>query len=1277
MRYLSPKDVIKKSFLKRKLHEDQFKNFKQALKKFLNEVKDNDEEYNKTLLKDFLQKYLGYEKYKINTKDKIDLSIYQDDTVEVIFEIKAPKNRAEMISFDNFNKKALHECLLYYLREKIKNSNYNIKHIIITDTIEWFIFNAVEFNKLSTIKEIEKIYKQKEVEKTFFSLNNNEFYRAMEKILKNNEILKNIKCVRINFKDKKNDTQLKHIFKLLSPIHLLKNYYDNDANSLNKNFYYELLYILGLEEIKNGSKKLISRKSKNYREDGSFIENTILKLQTEHDIEDEEKLFEIALELNITWLNRILFLKLLEARLIQIHNGDYPKFLHFNITDEFDKLNTLFFEVLAKKSDDRKSVKIEQYKKVPYLNSSLFEPTKLERNYLRISNLKDNVTLKKYQRTVLKDEPKKLGTLEYLLKFLNTYDFGSNEKDEFKNDHTPLINSAVLGLIFEKLNGYKDGSFFTPSFITMYMTKEAIRKSVVDKFNKNFNWNCKTIDDVYNKDYDLQEANKIINSITICDLAVGSGHFLVSALNELLSIKSELAVLCDSNGKRLKNIKLSVEDDEIYILDEDGEVFEYTVNNNYKIFTEKIRIQKTIFNEKLRIIENQLFGVDINPNSVKITRLRLWIELLKDSYYDEKGKLVTLPNIDINIKCGNSLISKFPLNDKETKNRLLKDRLNEYKDYVKQYKVTNDKAIKKEVIKKIKEIKQSFTQKLKGGSPLVEELKRLLNGNGKNKKGYIEQFGFKGLNEDVIMSYTTQEYYKLYARFGENYDPNLKSLFSESIKLTQKEKKELKIRQKKELKKIISKYKAIKDYEDSKIYENSFEWRFEFPEVLDDDGEFVGFDIVIGNPPYIMEDENKDAFEGLHTGECYQGKTDIWHLFTCKAILLIKENGLISFIAKNQWLNSASASKMRKKIYEKCYIGKIIDFGANMIFDGVGQQTMIFLLTKTKTNKEHHINFIKFNKKIPNSDIAKVLLYGKESESITKSTKVIPKFFDEKENLTFSSSKNENILTKIDQKKNFEFDSKKEIIQGIIGGPDKAFIIDKNELDKFNEDEKEFIKILHTNTQRFYTPSSNQYIFYISKKNFDGRNIEDYPNIYRQLLNFKEQLQNRREVLKGSIKWFYLWWARDEKFFKDGSKIIFSSRTKGRNFTFTNESFYGTRNLFFIKSDRVSLRYITALLNSKLFYFYMSERLKHTGNLLQIDKNQFMKIPLYIPTEVKKFEKLVDSICDLKKQNRETTKLKNKIDKMVYELYGLSDEDVRTIENYSQKVHLICSCLKK
>jgi adenine-specific DNA-methyltransferase len=211
-------------------------------------------------------------------------------------------------------------------------------------------------------------------------------------------------------------------------------------------------------------------------------------------------------------------------------------------------------------------------------------------------------------------------------------------------------------LIFEKINGYKDGSFFTPGFITMYMCSETIRKAVVQKFNETKNWKCEDIDALYNKIEDIKEANDIINSLKICDPAVGSGHFLVSALNEILAIKNDLKILCDKKGRRLKNYQFEVVNDELIVTDEDGELFEYNPTNK-----ETQRIQETLFHEKQTIIEGCLFGVDINPNSVKICRLRLWVELLKNTYYKNKTELETLPNIDINIKCGNSLISRFEL----------------------------------------------------------------------------------------------------------------------------------------------------------------------------------------------------------------------------------------------------------------------------------------------------------------------------------------------------------------------------------------------------------------------------------------------------------------------------------------------------------------------------------------------------------------------------------------------------------------------------------------
>ena len=163
--------------------------------------------------------------------------------------------------------------------------------------------------------------------------------------------------------------------------------------------------------------------------------------------------------------------------------------------------------------------------------------------------------------TVLKDNNGKkckgeLFTLEYLFKFLDAYDFSSEGSEEIQEQNKTLINASVLGLIFEKINGYKDGSYFTPGFITMYMCRETIRRAVVQKFNDRKGWNCQDLKGLYDKIEDRKEANEIINELKICDPAVGSGHFLVSALNEIIAIKSELKILSDRTGKRLKEYKI-------------------------------------------------------------------------------------------------------------------------------------------------------------------------------------------------------------------------------------------------------------------------------------------------------------------------------------------------------------------------------------------------------------------------------------------------------------------------------------------------------------------------------------------------------------------------------------------------------------------------------------------------------------------------------------------------------------------------------------------------
>ncbi|MBZ0243566.1 MAG: class I SAM-dependent DNA methyltransferase, partial [Bacteroidales bacterium] len=635
------------------------------------------EEFHKNLVIDFLKKTYYEPNHFINTKGRNDLVIHNGNksssSVGVILEAKKPTNKAEMLRpsaegdtpqqiLAKLNTKAFQELVLYYLRERITEKNLEVKHLVITNINEWFIFDATTFDRFfAQNKKLVKQFNDFEGGR-LADIKTDFFYKQIaEPFIA--DIKSDMEFTYFNLQDyqkplrnadKADDNKLIALFKLLSPEHLLKLPFTNDSNSLDKRFYSELLHIIGLTETKDGSKKLIERHKEGERNTGSIIEDTIIQLDSLDKISrlerpsqsgnsKQEKLLNVALELTITWLNRILFLKLLEAQLITYHQGDNAyAFLNLDKIKDYDDLNSLFFQVLARKHADRNPDVKQRFEQVPYLNSSLFEPTEIEQATLFISNLKDDKTIPIIASTVLKNahgnkRTGKLPTLEYLFEFLNAYDFSSEGSEEIQENNKTVINASVLGLIFEKINGYKDGSFFTPGFITMYMCRETIRKAVVQKFNECKQWNCNDLDALYDKIEDRQEANEIVNSIKICDPAVGSGHFLVSSLNELIAVKNDLKILQDRDGKRLKEYQVEVVNDELIVTDEEGELFDYHPNNK-----ESQRIQETLFHEKQTIIENCLFGVDINPNSVKICRLRLWIELLKNAYYIETHERASL-----------------------------------------------------------------------------------------------------------------------------------------------------------------------------------------------------------------------------------------------------------------------------------------------------------------------------------------------------------------------------------------------------------------------------------------------------------------------------------------------------------------------------------------------------------------------------------------------------------------------------------------------------------
>lgn len=1243
MNKISTRKALNPAYRKHKPLRKDITSFVEHLKVCIEAIKISDErgeheEHLKEPIKNFLQKTF-YSEYLINTKDRIDLAIYLDKTaksdVGVIIEAKRPSNKAEFITPENLNKKALQELLLYYLRERLDGNNNNIKHLIITNGFEWFFFKAEDFYNY--------FYKNKALIKEYESFRdglkdttkNELFYSEIAK--KYIETVKDIlPFVYINFSDvnidKLDDNKLNTYFKIFSNVHLLGQSFGNDSNQLNKTFYDELLHIIGLEEISDGGKKIIKRKSIEKSEFASLLESTIFTLEERAYLDNVksventiDKSFNVGLELCLTWINRILFLKLLESQLASYHKGakEY-KFLNSDFIDGFDELNNLFFSALAKKIDERHPRYADKFKNIPYLNSSLFERSELETETFEITALIDD-EMKVFSNTILKDVngkkfKGKLKTLDYLFRFLDAYDFATDGTEGIVDtqEHKTLINASVLGLIFEKINGYKDGSFYTPAYITMYMCKETIRRSVVQKFKDKENESIENFDDVraychkFFKADDIFRFNNLVNSIRICDPAVGSGHFLVSALNELISIKNDLGILVDSKGNHLK-VDVQIENDELYISDSNGQLFEYNPNDK-----ESTRIQKTLFEEKQNLIENCLFGVDINPNSVKICRLRLWIELLKNAYYTEKKQLHTLPNIDINIKCGNSLISRFHLTDnlknsfksKETKYSFI-----DYKNAVTEYKNTNSKEKKQQVLEIINEVKNNiksiFYTTLKENKDLANYRGQLINLQTAN----IDLFGAK-------LSKSKQE------------------IEEKRLKLLIKQQEE-----------------KVSEITNNAIYRNAFEWRFEFPEVLDDDGTYIGFDVIIGNPPYVEHKQLK-AVSGLLKSkyEVYYGSSDLSSYFFELALNNLKANGEFAFINTNKFFKAEYGKPLRSKLL-KYRINKIINFEQVPIFDEALVSSVIIEITK-KTPIEK-ILIVEFEKeKFTNEDF--LILYNKRIKFIQSNTLNSESWnFNDNNSFLYRIMKtNKSIMDFYDIKIN----------RGVTTGFDPAFLIDKELYQKFNS--FGIVKpILKGNKiGRYYTKDFDSALIFTRK----GINIEDYQEIKSHLLLFKDNLKPRLKSddigrKSGTYNWFEI---QDNTAYYplfDEDKIVWSLTSDKWGFAFDDKKHYLTSSGFFLVSTSVDLKYLLGLLNSKL----LKSIFKHigvmtAGGAFTMKKSTIERLPIKLASEDIRNEIInkVNLILKLKNENdkNDTTLIENEIDNIVYQLYDLSPDEINIIK---------------
>ncbi len=913
--------------------------------------------------------------------------------------------------------------------------------------------------------------------------------------------------------------------------------------------------------------------------------------------------------------------------------GKYDNF--FN-----DILEPLFYEALATERDDDYYSRFKC--KIPFLNGGLFEPIN-DYNWRETDILIEN--------NIFKD----------IFKTFDEFNFTVKEDEPLEKE--VAVDPEMLGKVFENLLEVKDrkskGAFYTPREIVHYMCQQSlinyletntlIGRKDIENFIINGNnylaltllYESKNIDATSNWTLpasiktNYKEIDNLLKEIKIIDPAVGSGAFPIGMMNEIVKARSILSIYFKEDRK------------------------------DYDL--------------KRETIENCLYGVDIESSAVEITKLRFWLSLIVDEL--DMKNIKPLPNLDHKIMCGNSLLEEFE-GVKLFDERLLGEARKDNSFEIKQ--------IEENISGLNKEKGRIATGKSNGKSlkEIDKEIKKLERKKQKLIFGSKEKENFMTLNE--IMTKRIKESKKKLSELNRLQ----KQFFKEPRKKIKKQLRDDIDRIEWELIEETLKEEgneaAIEKLEQIKKSKSKpfFLWKLYFAEVFQ--RENPGFDVAIGNPPYVKEYTNRRAFDGLHNSPYYQGKMDLWYFFACHCIDIIRNNAVECFIAPNNWVSNFGAKKMREKLLQDVKIEQFIDFGDYKVFDTAGIQTMVYLLKKTKDNNNYSLKYAKLKTNyLTNEDLS---LFLKERFNIDnlKFEKYLFDFSKEKfvgKNITFLNSKIDLVTEKITEQGDLYL-TDKEVAQGIVMPQDflnkknkeklsEEFKIgdgifalsnkEKNELN-LEKNELELIKPYYqtSNFSKWNTLSENKYwIIYTNSKFKNVNSIDNYPNI-------KKHLDQFTKVITSDNRPYGLHRARDERFFK-GEKIIVARKCLTPEFSYNYGDCYVSATFYVIKTERINMKYLLSLLNSNLIKFWLRFKGKMQGNNYQIDKEPLVNIPIKQISRLEQelFINLVDQTLKITKsknyldnqdKQEKVKKLEEEIDQLVYKLYELTPKEIKIVE---------------
>lgn len=848
--------------------------------------------------------------------------------------------------------------------------------------------------------------------------------------------------------------------------------------------------------------------------------------------------------------------------------------------------------------------------RIPFLSGGLFEPIDgydWEHNDFSIPN------------EVFSNAAEKGRDADGILDIFDRYNFTMSEDEPMERE--VAIDPEMLGKVFENLLEVNDrkskGAFYTPREIVHYMCRESLINYLSGTLN---------ISEDAIRDFILY-GDFMKDEDTVKEKRQGNGGMFIS--EDIFKINPDGTVAVNrliDMDKALKNVRVAdpAVGSGAFPLGMMNEIVRARQNiSAYLAINMKpndirmmYQMERSPYALKYETIRNCIFAADIEPSAVDIAQLRLWLALVIDDEInpDAKSPLdghrnpLPLPNLESNILCGNSLLDEFEGIQLIKESDLLGSTEN--------YQIDMDSGKFDAVVRK-----------------LIEKQDELFRCDNVEKKKQLKD-EIKGLRDTVVLS-------------------QLEGCDRETIHRY---------------------YDAEKSA--SKPY---VLWQLDFARVFREKG---GFDIVLGNPPYIGEEGHKELFQEIaatNFGHSYYiGKMDFWYFFTSKALRLLRQGGVLSFIAPNNWMTTAGGKKMREHIVTEATLLQFTTFNNVMIFESASQQTMVFLIQNSPKSVPYYMQYKAVGNRTLDHEELSVFLNSTRIGTHYKSI-VDPRSYDGMPiqflnadilriaELIRSGDKiylqNDEILNGIHPHHACVTKKMLSVLPNASVG-DGIFIVSDSELSDMHLSETEYslIRPYYDSTQisRYYFDSTtDKHIIYTTSDFKDMSLMDAYPNI-------KKHLDRYVGVITSDNRPYGLHRARKQEFFEN-AKIVSIRKCQYPQFSFIEQPSYVTAEWYLIMTNRVNMKYLTCLLNSRLIKFWLLKMGKMQGNIFQVDKAPLVNIPILMPDAAleSSMKAIFDQIMEVRKtdKNSDISDFEQQIDELVYAAYGLSVSTIDVIES--------------